>query len=462
MMHAERSASGPVPGGPAIDARRLPGPGRFAAFRFFPGSSFAPTLRFVEDAARRYGPITHFKLFFADFFVLDDADLIRDVLVTRQHDFVKSRGAAVLGRLLGDGLVTSEEPVHRGHRRAMQPAFNSDRLAPYGAAMIRHSQRLSAQWRAGESRDVVFEMQGLALRIIGEALFGTDMSEDVDAVRDAIAQIMELFPKAFAPFARLMERLPPFLPARVEFEHVSRRLETIIDRMIERRRAGPDAADLLSLLLRARATAESSGLSARDVRHEVMTILLAGNDTTALALAWTWHLLAQHPEVEVRLHAELDAVLGDRDPTPEDAARLPFTTSVFAEALRLYPPVWMIGRTAVRAVKIGNCTIPAGGTVILSPYVTQRNPRYFPDPDAFQPSRWPVAGLPKFAFFPFGGGARVCIGESFAWLEGVLVLATLARRWRLRGDAGTVATLPSITLRPTGPLVMRLEARRAS
>jgi cytochrome P450 len=461
MMHAERSMSGPAPGGPTIDARGLPGPGRFAAFGFFPGSSFAPTLRFVQDTARRYGSIAHFKLFFADFFVVDDADLIRDVLVTHQHDFVKSRGAAVLGRLLGDGLLTSEEPIHRTHRRAMQPAFNSDRLAPYGTVMVRHSQQLSAQWRADESRDIVFEMQGLALRIIGEALFGTDMSADVDAVRDAIAQIMELFPKAFAPFARLMERLPPFLPARIEFEHVSRRLEAIIGRMIERRRAGPDAGDLLSLLLRAHATGESAGLSARDVRDEVMTILLAGNDTTALALAWTWHLLAQHPEVEARFHAELDAVLGDREPTPEDAARLPFTTSVFTEALRLYPPAWMIGRTAVRAVKIGKYTIPAGGTVILSPYITQRNPRYFSDPDAFQPSRWPVAGLPKFAFFPFGGGARVCIGESFAWLEGVLVLATLARRWQLRSEAGTVATLPSITLRPAGPLVMRLEARRA-
>jgi cytochrome P450 len=462
MMHAERSASEPGASGGAIDARRLPGPGRFAAFRFFPGSSFAPTLRFVQDAARRYGPIAHFKLFFADFFIVDDADLIRDVLVTRQHDFVKSRGAAVLSRLLGDGLLTSEEPVHRTHRRAIQPAFNGDRLPPYGEVMIRHSQRLSAEWKTGESRDIVFEMQGLALRIIGEALFGTDMSADVNAVRDALAQIMELFPKAFAPFARLMDRLPPFLPARVEFEHVSRRLETVIERMIERRRAGPDAGDLLSMLLRAHAASQPNGLGARDVRDEVMTILLAGNDTTALALAWTWHLLAQHPEVEARLHAELDAVLGDREPTPDDAARLPFTLSVFTEALRLYPPAWMVGRTAVRAVTVGNYTIPAGATVILSPYVTQRNSRYFPEPDTFKPSRWPVAGLPKFAFFPFGGGARVCIGESFAWLEGVLVLATLARRWRLRSDAATVATLPSITLHPSEPLLMRLEARAAS
>jgi cytochrome P450 len=463
MMNAERPVSEPVASGRAIDARRLPGPGRFAAFRFFPGSSFAPTLRFVQDAARRYGPIAHFKLFFADFFVVDDADLIRDVLVTHQHDFVKSRGAAVLGRVLGDGLLTSEEPVHRTHRRTMQPAFNSDRLAPYGEVMIRHARELGAQWKAGESRDITFEMQGLALRIIGEALFGTDMSADVDAMRDAIAQIMELFPKAFGPFARLIERLPPFLPARIEFEHVSKRLETIIERMIEQRRAGPDAGDdLLSLLLRARAAAPNGALSARDVRDEAMTILLAGNDTTALALAWTWHLLAQHPDVEAQLHAELDAVLGDRDPLPGDAARLPFTTSVFTEALRLYPPAWMVGRTAVRAVTIGNYAIPAGATVIVSPYITQRNPRYFPEPDAFKPSRWPVASLPKFAFFPFGGGARVCIGEPFAWLEGVLVLATLARRWRLRAAAATVATLPSITLRPSGPLMMRLEARATS
>jgi cytochrome P450 len=458
---ADRAVPGPLAGGRVTDARSLPGPGRLAAFRFFPGRSFAPTLKFVEDAARRYGPIAHFKLFFADFFVLDDADLIRDVLVTHQHDFVKSRGAAVLRRLLGDGLLTSEEPVHRAHRRAIQPAFNADRLAPYGEVMVRRSRQLSAQWKTGESRDITFEMQGLALQIIGEALFGADMSADVNAMRDAIAQIMELFPKAFGPLAELTDRLPPFLPARLEFENVSKRLETIIERMIEQRRAAPGAGDLLSLLLRAHASGQTH-LSERDVRDEVMTILLAGNDTTALALAWTWYLLARHPDVEAQLHAELDAVLGDRDPVAEDAARLPFTTNVFTEALRLYPPAWMVGRTAVREVTIGSYTIPPGGTVIVSPYITQRNPRYFPEPDAFKPSRWPVPGLPKFAFFPFGGGARVCIGEPFAWLEGVLVLATLARRWRLRAGAVTVATLPSITLRPSGPLVMRLEGRAAS
>jgi cytochrome P450 len=467
LKHAARSV--PVPAAPdpkpdhgVTDARSLPGPGRFAALRFFPGRSFVQTLKFAQDAARKYGAIAHFKVFSADFFVVDDADLIRDVLVTHQHDFVKSRGAAVLSRLLGDGLLTSEEPIHRNHRRAIQPTFNGDRMAAYGDVMIRHARKLSAQWKAGESRDMTFEMQGLALGIIGEAIFGTDMAADVDDVRSAIAQVMELFPKAFGPLARLTDRLPAFLPARIEFEHVSKRLEAVIERMIERRRAGPAADDLLSLLLRAGAASETGGMNDRDVRDEVMTILLAGNDTTALALAWTWHLLAQHPEAEAQLHAELRAVLGDRDPTPEDAARLPYTSNVFTEVLRLYPPAWMIGRTAVREVTIGQYTIPRGGTVILSPYITQRNPRYFSAPDAFAPSRWPVAGLPKFAYFPFGGGARVCIGEQFAGLEGVLVLATLARRWRLRADTGPLGISPSITLRPSGPLFMRLEERAAS
>jgi cytochrome P450 len=450
--------STPAPDGGPMDARRLPGPGPLASFRFFPRRSFAPTLKFVEETARKYGAIAHFRLFLADFFVIDDAELIRDVLITRQHDFVKSRGAAVLGRLLGDGLLTSEEPLHRTHRRAIQPAFNADRLSAYSSVMIRHALELSAQWKAGESRDIAFEMQGLALRIIGEALFGTDMAADVDEMRSAIEQMMVLFPKAFGPVARLTDRLPPFLPARVEFDHVSKRLEAIIDRMIERRRAAPGADDLLSILLRARASSETVRLSDRHVRDEMMTILLAGNDTTALALTWTWYLLAQHPDVEAQMHTELEAVLGERALTPEDAARLPYTTSVFTEALRLYPPAWLIGRTAVRQVTIGKYAIPPGGTVLLSPYITQRNPLYFPAPEAFRPSRWPAADLPKFAYFPFGGGARVCIGEQFAWLEGVLVLATLARRWRLRGG-GVVETLPSITLRPSRPLIMRLESR---
>lgn len=460
-MTDRASSSAPAATG-LTDARSLPGPGWLAAFRFFPGQSFAPTLKFVEEAARKYGAIAHFKLFAADFFVLDDVDLIRDVFVTQQHAFVKSRGAAVLSRLLGNGLATSEEPFHRAHRRTIQPAFNANRLGAYGNVMIRHSQHVSAHWKAGESRDITFEMQGLALGIIGEALFGTDISADVDAIRDAIAQIMELFPKAFGPLAQFTDRLPPFLPSRVRFDHVSKRLGTIVDRMIEHRRAAPESGDLLSLLLRARSSGLTAGLSDQDLHDEVMTMLLAGNDTTALALTWTWALLAQHPDVEAQLHAELDAVLQGREPTPADAARLPFTTNVFTEALRLYPPAWIIGRIAVREVTIGGYTIPRGGTVIVSPYITQRNPRYFASPDAFVPSRWPIADLPKFAFFPFGGGARVCIGEPFAWLEGVLVLATLARRWRLRRDAPAVPTRPSITLRPDGPLVMRLEERAAS
>jgi cytochrome P450 len=300
------------------------------------------------------------------------------------------------------------------------------------------------------------------LGIVGETMFGADLAADIDEIRDAMAQIMGMFGKVFGPFGpfgRLTDRLPPFLSARIEFEKVSKRLEAVIARMIERRR-GADAGDLLSTLVRAPEAGETTRLGDRQLRDEVMTILLAGNDTTALALTWAWYLLAKHPDAEAQLHAEVDAVLGDRVPTPADAASLPYTTKVLTEVLRLYPPAWVIGRNALREVAIGKYRIPAGGTVLSSPYVTHRNPRYYTDPNSFRPARWPVADLPKFAYFPFGGGSRVCIGEQFAWLEGTLVLALLARRWRLRTD-GVVGVLPLITLRPSGPIVMRLEARDA-
>jgi cytochrome P450 len=444
-----------------IEARALPDPGMISALRFYPRRSFAPTLSFLEEMARTYGEIAHFRLFFDHFFMIDDADLLRDVLVTRQHDFVKSRGAVVLRRFFGEGLITSEEPLHRTQRRLMQPAFNHDRLTAYGSVMTRRALQASAGWQPGESRDIALEMQRLALGIVGEALFGADVASEGDEVRDAIERIMDLVPKAFGPLGRLTDHLPPVLPSRIESHRVTKRLDAVIGRMIERRRAGPASGDLLSTLVRAHEAGGASPMSDRQLRDEAMTLLLAGNDTTALALTWTWYLLAKHPEVEAQLHAELDTVLGERVATPDDVAHLPYTAKVFTEALRLYPPAWLLGRTAIRRVAIGKYEIASGDTVLFSPYVTHRNPRYYALPYAFRPARWPIADLPKFAYFPFGGGARVCIGEPFALLESVLLLATLARRWRLRLDQDAALTIePFVTLRPSGPLVMHLEKRQ--
>ena len=443
-----------------IEARALPDPGRLSALRFYPRRSFATTLSFLEEMARTYGDIAHFKLFFDHFFMIDDADLLREVLVTRQHDFVKSRGAVVLRRFFGEGLITSEEPLHRTQRRLMQPAFNHDRVATYGSVMTRRALQASAGWRPGESRDIALEMQRLALGIVGETLFGADLDPEGGEVRDAIEQIKDLVSQAFGPLGRLTDRLPAFFPGRIESEKVAKRLDAVIGRMIERRRAGPASGDLLSMLMRAHEAGGASPMSDRQLRDEAITLLLAGNDTTALALTWTWYLLAKHPEVEAQLHAELDAVLGERIATPDDVAQLPYTMKVLTEALRLYPPAWLLGRTAIRRVAIGKYEIASGDTVLFSPYITHRNPRYYALPHEFRPARWPVAGLPKFAYLPFGGGARVCIGEPFAWLEGALVLATLARRWRLRADAGSELEIqPYITLRPSGPLMMHLERR---
>jgi cytochrome P450 len=276
--------------------------------------------------------------------------------------------------------------------------------------------------------------------------------------------MMELFPKLMSPFADLLAKLP--LPATRRMHRWVQRLDDTIYRMIESRRAsGEDRGDLLSMLLLSQDEEGSGGMTDRQVRDEAMTLFLAGHETTANALAWTWYCLARNPDAERALHDELDRVLGDRDPVPADYPRLPMTEMIFAEAMRLYPPAWIIGRLALEDVTVGGWTIPRGALVIVSPIVTQRDPRFWPEPMRFDPSRFSAeakAARPKFAYYPFGGGTRVCIGEGFAWMEGVLLLATLARKWRVRVTADEVKTVPLITLRPRGGIPAVLERRGPS
>ena len=417
----------------------------------------------LKRLAREHGDISTFKVGPQRLVLLNHPDHVEDVLVTRARLFKKGQALERAKRLLGEGLLTSEADLHRRQRRLAQPAFHKQRIAAYAETMVAHAQRTSARWHDGEALDISGEMNRLTLTIVGETLLGTDVEADAGGVRDALTTVFEAFPLMMSPFAPILQRLP--LPIVRRYRRAQATLDRLIYRIIEERRRRPDdRGDLLSMLLLARDDEEDGGrMSDTQVRDEAMTIFLAGHETTANALAWTWHLLAQHPDVERRLQRETDSVLEGRPATAADVPQLPYARMVLAESMRLYPPAWAIGRRAMDDVDIGGYTIPKGTVVLFSQYLLHRDARFFPDPERFDPDRWlpdRQKGRPKFAYFPFGAGTRVCIGEPFAWMEGILVLATLAARWRMESlETGPVPLQPAITLRPAHGIRMRVHTR---
>jgi cytochrome P450 len=424
-------------------------------------------LGFLRGLARDYGDVARFGNGAQEFFLLSHPDYVRDVLVTHHADFMKGRGLQRAKRLLGEGLLTSEPPLHRRQRRLAQPAFHRQRVAAYASLMVDYAERLQRErWREGRPLDVAQEMMHLTLSVVGQTLFGAETEAEAEEVGEAVTETMRSFTRFMLPFAELLDRLP--LPSTRRFLRAKARLDAIIYRIIEERRAsGEDRGDLLSMLLQAQDEEGDGGrMTDEQLRDEAMTIFLAGHETTANALTWAWLLLSQNPEAERRLHEELDAVLGGRAATAEDLPRLAYTEMVLAEAMRLYPPAWVLGRRALKDYEVAGYRVPAGSIVIMSQYVMHRDPRYFPDPERFVPERFAPearAARPQFAYFPFGGGPRRCIGEGFAWMEGVLVLATLARRWRLRLAPGhPVETQPVVTLRPRHGMRMTPERRKVA
>ncbi len=389
---------------------------------------------FFAQSCEKYGDLVRVKIGPREVFFFRHPDYIRDVLLTNQRNFIKSRGLQMSKKLLGEGLLTSEGDFHRRQRRLAQPAFHRQRLAGYADAMVSSALETSAGWRAGQTLDIYQEMMRLTLIIVGRTLFGSNVGDVTDQVGHALTEAMSLFKRVTLPFGELLDLLP--LPSNRRFQEAVATLDSIVYRMIrEHREDSRDRGDLLSMLLLAQdEEGDGAGMTDQQVRDEALTIFLAGHETTAVALSWTWYLLSLHPQVENRLHEEVDRVLGDAPATIESAAELRYTRMVFAEAMRLYPPAYVIGRQAVNDYSIAGYAVPAGSAILMSQFVTQRDPRFFPQPDQFDPERWTPereASRPKFSYFPFGGGARLCIGESFAWLEGVLTLATLARRWKI-------------------------------
>lgn len=427
------------------------GPGGFEAFRILGRGRLDGMPEFLLATARRYGPIASFSSLRQRVFVLDDPAAISTVLVQRQHDFVKSRGVERLRPLLGSGLLTSEDPLHRERRRLVQPAFHRARIAGYVRTMQARTAALIEGWRDGELRMIAPEMMRLTLALAADTLFGADLADEADRVGRALAVALEVFPKTLGPLGEWRERLP--FPSSLRFRAARASLDALIARLVaERRASGEDRGDLLSMLLAAR-DEDGERLDDRAVRDEALTLLIAGHETTAAALAWTWDFLARTPEAEASLHREVDLL--------EPLDSLTYTRALVSEVMRLRPPAWILGRRALVPIEIGEWTLPRGGIALMSPYVTHRNPRWWDAPLEFRPNRF-ASGPPaeRFAYFPFGGGSRVCIGEGFAWAELVAVVATVARRFRLRAvEPESPAMQPSVTLRVRGSLPMRIEHR---
>lgn len=445
--------------------RRPPGPRGG-----FPGALLVELRRdilgLMTRLARDYGDIAYVETGGMRFYFVSNPEYIRDVLITNHRNFTKSRGLEVTKVVLGEGLLTSEGEFHRRQRRLMQPAFHWQRIQTYSQIMTDYSARLRSQWEtrgaSQEPLDIHREMMWLTLAIVGKTLFNTDVEKEASEIEAAMNIMMPMFNFALLPFAEFLVRLP--LPMNRRFDRAKQSVDDTIYRIInEHRSKGLDQGDLVSMLLLAQDEEGGGGMTDLQVHDEALTIFLAGHETTAVALSYTWYLLAQHPEVEAKLHAEIDEVLGGRLPTPEDLPQLRYTEMVLAEAMRLYPPAYAIGRRAINDCQLGEYCVPAGATIIMSQWVMHRNAQYFPDPTRFDPERWTPEAKetrPKFSYFPFGGGPRICIGEGFAWMEGVLLIATLTQQWRMRLAPDFKLELnPLITLRPKGGISMVLERR---
>jgi cytochrome P450 len=421
-----------------------------------------------QHLAQEYGDIAHYKIGPHHIVFLTHPEYIREVLVVQNDNFIKERTVQRTKMLLGEGMITSEGNRHRSERQAAQPAFHRQRIPVYAEQIVAESISLRETWSDGQELDVAQEMMRLTLRIVAKTLFGTELGEEVHELTEAINEIMRLYHYLIVlPAVDLLIHLRT--PGIYGFAKAKKKLDAVVYRMIDAHKSkGEDGGDLLDMMLRAEEDfpAENGKSGSRNelLRDQVITIFLAGYETVANALTWTWYLLSENPEAERQMQDEIDAVLGGRNPTFDDVPKLRYVEAVFAESMRLYPPAWAMGRRALEDFTLGGYRLPPGTTVLMSQFVSHRDPQYFPDPMRFDPNRFAAGGratFPKFAYFPFGAGARQCIGEAFAWMEGILILATVAQKWRLRLVPGhRVEAQPLITLRAKYGMRMQVEERR--
>jgi cytochrome P450 len=452
-------------------------------------------IKTLMDIAYTYGDIAHFKFGRQHVYLINNPNYIEDILIRNYKNFIKSRGLQVSKRLLGEGLVTSEGEYHDRQRKIIQPAFHPNHIKEYGGIMTTYAVNMCQRWKDGITLDIHKEMINVTSAIISKAVLGSDIKpeEEGDQVGDALLTCAEYFNRLLMPFGELIEKIP-VLPINKGFQAAKNKLDSIVYSMIKEHRdneskgvSSSKGGDLLYTLLQAQdAEAAIGRMTDSQLRDEVMTIFLAGHETTANALTWTFYLLSQNPTVEAKLYGELCSVLGKnkdsnnsdssstsrskrrriRIPTIEDVPKLEYTEKVFRESMRLYPPAWTIGRQAINDYKVDKYVIPAGSIILMSQYVMHRNPLYYSDPDLFYPDRWTKEAksqLPRFSYFPFGGGIRGCVGEPFAWMEGVLLIATVCQQWKMHHDDtdhNKVELKPLITLRPKHGMRMKLERRK--
>jgi cytochrome P450 len=432
--------------------RQLPGAMIIALNRDLPGT--------FRALARRYGDVAGFQAGPFRVALLSHPDDIREALVVRHRELVRSDLLRYLRVILGNGLLTSDGDVHRRHRRMLQPIFHHERIPGYGDVAVEYAERVTATWRDGDVVDVAEEMDRLTLLATGRALMDVDLEGDARAVGEAVPAALKTANRVINPLAPLLDRLPLHSTRGFRAAHLGLH-QLVLDLIARRRAEGTDRGDLLSLVLAARDSDDGRGLTDREVRDEVLTMLMTGHETVAAALVWTWYLLARHPTVEALLHSEVKGLLRGRLPSSADLPDLSFTKQVVAEAMRLYPPAPMVIRETTGDYRVGRYVLPARCVIMMCSAVTHHDPRFYPEPERFAPERWTAefrAGLHRFAYFPFGGGPHQCIGEPLAWTECVLVVATIAARWRLRLQPGTrVVPRTRVTLRPRGGLRLRLE-----
>jgi len=440
----------------------------FALRKFRPAN---PILLF-QHLAQEYGDIAHYKIGWHHIVFLNHPDYIREVLVVQNDNFIKERTVQRTKMLLGEGMITSEGAQHRTQRQVAQPAFHRQRIPEYAATIVQQAARLRDRWQPGEQRDIAIDMMHLTLNVVAQTLFATDLhgeacgeaGEEVNELADAINRIMGLYNfLVMLPAAEWLVHVRP--PGLAAFVKARKRIDAVVCRMIAaHRQRSSHAGSLLDLMLAASPGRDAA--SEQSLRDQVITIFLAGYETVANALSWTWYLLSQNPDCERRFHHEIDCELQGRLPTFDDVPRLRYVEMVLAESLRLYPPAWAMGRYARHDFHLGGFFLPAKTTVLMSQFITHRDARFFPDPLRFDPERFTSEARSrrtKLTYFPFGAGVRQCIGESFAWMEGVLLLATLAQKWKLTLVPGhRVEPEPLITLRPKYGMRMHIESRDAS
>ncbi|MBK8397678.1 MAG: cytochrome P450 [Leptospiraceae bacterium] len=420
---------------------------------------------YILNTAKKYGNISAIDLAGFLCVIVNEPEVIKDIMMTNQKQFVKAHAFRIFKKLLGEGLLTSEGEFHKRQKRLAQPAFFKQRIHSYGPGMVDYINRTQTSWKDGETIDLHTQMTDLTLGVVTKTLFNTEVgTAESRALAESITAALEIFDEVLAsPFADFILKIP-FLPITMRLKKAIKKLDKILYQIIDEHRThGGDQGDFISMMMLAKDEEGTGSMSNKQIRDEAITIFLAGHETTANALCWTFYLLAKNPDKRKKFLAEIDSVLGGKKPTVEDVPKLTYTLMVFSEALRMYPPVWWTGRENLEEYTIGDYKFKKGTIFVISQYAMHHDERFYSDPYTFRPERWlpeEADARPKFAFFPFGAGIRMCIGNQFAEQEAILALASLSQDWLLHIEEEKQVLSTMLTLRPKDGMKVKLERRK--